>query len=756
MSPRGTLATPTKLRFEERTRDLEVLHAWVDADQIETSLDTLASRGFVFGANGQVFVTGSLPFDLHDETPRRLILCQIGVGRSFVQDEVAGADGKRLPDGYDSIFLARPQEETSGAGYRHEYLLFDASQALPMYLVQYVPGISDGSDRNKRLLEWPGSATAPPSVAVEALYDRYDFFDPVWYVPVSVRDKMVGSHSTGEASMHKLIGIGDAYDAALNESLKPDPILVQRQNEIKAQMRAIDGKLRDVNRNSAEVEERIYKALQDALFQLQDLTQQKMNALLSEEVELRRQLQHIEWIESFLDRQRDEANQVDFLNAWKCHVQLRGDLCRGPIRTAELLQNVQADLDFEGSFRVISRNGPQQDLRLMNKASASRTPGVKRRQSNGDSPGHRRGSGSMTLTGTPSPVQDVSAIMPTATNATPMAPSTSTALTAQPDLDVSRAFIEPLRQQKESLAKETMGGDSSAPGSGGLGRNMEVPPTPPAIRKSKRRPLGRGPSEYLQFSMTAEANRKVKQLGSFPHSDVCFNGSRLVSNQAPPPLPDDKPGTEGEEKAEEPALRLSDAQILFLSLPVPVRSRVELLFATWREDNPSIQGLVHSIPTQQIVIQDGENTKTVEVPEYIQTVLLVKANGRVFGGFASDPWRDDGEFFGTAKCFLFSMDNDVKIPFVGKETLPVSKAMQDFYKERGMPVPKFSVLTSDMHHVQFGVGDLVLANNFREGASELEHSFGIGLNPENGEAESFLAGGPRFVCDAVELWAIRS
>lgn len=50
---------------------------------------------------------------------------------------------------------------------------------------------------------------------MQSLYDRYDFFDPIDYVPVSIRDKMVGSHSTGEASQHKLIGIADAYDAAL-------------------------------------------------------------------------------------------------------------------------------------------------------------------------------------------------------------------------------------------------------------------------------------------------------------------------------------------------------------------------------------------------------------------------------------------------------------------------------------------------------------------------------------------------------------
>ena len=55
----------------------------------------------------------------------------------------------------------------------------------------------------------------------------------------------------------------------LAESLKPDPFLSERQHEIRNQLKAIDAKLRDINKNSSEVEEKIYKALQIALFQLQ-------------------------------------------------------------------------------------------------------------------------------------------------------------------------------------------------------------------------------------------------------------------------------------------------------------------------------------------------------------------------------------------------------------------------------------------------------------------------------------------------------
>lgn len=50
-----------------------------------------------------------------------------------------------------------------------------------------------------------------PSLTVE-------FFCPICFVPVCVHCKMVGSHSTGEASQHKLVGIAEAYTKAFSES----------------------------------------------------------------------------------------------------------------------------------------------------------------------------------------------------------------------------------------------------------------------------------------------------------------------------------------------------------------------------------------------------------------------------------------------------------------------------------------------------------------------------------------------------------
>ena len=49
-----------------------------------------------------------------------------------------------------------------------------------------------------------------------------------------------------------------------------------------------------VKKNSALVEETVYQMLQEALFQLQDETQRKLNMMLGEELELRRRFVFVE------------------------------------------------------------------------------------------------------------------------------------------------------------------------------------------------------------------------------------------------------------------------------------------------------------------------------------------------------------------------------------------------------------------------------------------------------------------------------
>jgi hypothetical protein len=59
-----------------------------------------------------------------------------------------------------------------------------------------------------------GNAAAASLEDPTALYDRHDFFDPVLYQPVSLRDKMTGSHATGARAARHLTGSHAAGAAA--------------------------------------------------------------------------------------------------------------------------------------------------------------------------------------------------------------------------------------------------------------------------------------------------------------------------------------------------------------------------------------------------------------------------------------------------------------------------------------------------------------------------------------------------------------
>jgi len=116
----------------------------------------------------------------------------------------------------------------------------------------------------------------------------------------------------------------------------------------------IDGKLQAVQANSAVVEEALYARLQDALFQLQEETQRKMNLLLSEELELRRQLQQIEWTEGFVHTMQETLPPMSFVSAWERHAALRSQLysqLSGGL-SARVLEEVQPDMRLVGSIEV--------------------------------------------------------------------------------------------------------------------------------------------------------------------------------------------------------------------------------------------------------------------------------------------------------------------------------------------------------------------------------------------------------------------
>ena len=815
-------------RFEKvvKERNIKtVLPAWYNTKHLgdSNSLERLNKRGFTFPANGKgmVFTTGNLNtsalskearFSLLNESPQtnasedalagtthRFLLCQIAVGRAFVVDDPSelGNEGQLIPEGFDSLYLALSQGQTEdGANYKHDYCVTDPAQVLPMYVVQFIinPKRSRMSEDQRfshdahelaySLEDQENSFTSstldgPMTPNIQKLYDRYDFFDPILYSPVSVRDKMVGSHSSGELAQHKLIGIDEAYEAAISESTKSDPLLNSRIVEIRKQLALIDEKLQDVNENAAKVEEQIYQTLQEALFSLQDATQAKMSALLTEEVELRRQLQQAEWIEGYLDDQRETSSKVDFLVGWKCHVQLRGDLCRVPLRTPSVLNAISADLELAGGLELRSRSdvihrGEKQE-RLKEGFSYPDEEDFTLPETT--PPKDIRGSREANT----QPVLQVEEKQPP--QAIPEPASQRATSIPQAVWDTA---AQQLKQQMDSGVPPLSTAPKASP-SPTAAEQRAPSSTPVTLQPSLQGVLDRTPKTLVQYSLHAEAIRRMRQLDltgkdAFSVAEKAFTGSNLLDQPSLADLKDllkefgDDSDSEEEERPRNrrrrplkkkkriPVKVFCDAHALFMCLPLSSSvdfPATKLLFASSDTDTPNtIKALITSLPFDEIEYEDDDgNTATEKVMEEIPTVVLIKANGRVFGGYANEPWRSDGTTFGNSKCFLFSISLDIKIPFHGRNTLaPTVKPENNDDEEESVmsqqKLPTYATLKSDEKSFQFGVYDLVISNDFKTCSSNLEYTFGCGLQREGSDAKTLLAGSESFQIEEIELWGV--
>ena len=159
--------------------------------------------------------------------------------------------------------------------------------------------------------------------------------------------------------MHKLLPIGEAYSAALDESKKVDEDLNTRKQAILEQVKMIDSRIAEVKSNASTVEESIYQLLQEALVQLQEESQKKILMLTAEEMELRRQLRKVQQEEDFMQKEQEQLKPLPFLSSWVQHQKLRNEQFHAvPFSTADV--RVKADIQLVGRVQVVLSGGADQ------------------------------------------------------------------------------------------------------------------------------------------------------------------------------------------------------------------------------------------------------------------------------------------------------------------------------------------------------------------------------------------------------------
>ena len=131
-----------------------------------------------------------------------------------------------------------------------------------------------------------------------------EFYCQTCEIPVCVHCKMVGSHSSGEMGSHKLIGIGSAWQQAVDVANVPDKILDSRKQVYRNIYIFFQRSLKPLTRTLLEQDKHVRKIAKNALDQIAREAQQKRDHIKAAELELHRQQQEIYWSEHFLDLQK--------------------------------------------------------------------------------------------------------------------------------------------------------------------------------------------------------------------------------------------------------------------------------------------------------------------------------------------------------------------------------------------------------------------------------------------------------------------
>lgn len=360
------------VQFDRRCKDILTLNSWVDSSNLigKNSEDNIFKEGFTFSSEGGMkFSVGQIQYSStkDDDSIKKILLCRIGVGRAYAVTE-ENLETTELPDGYDSFYIMKDGENIDKKDdenkYYHEYYITESSQVLPQYLVYYkYDPVIEKKSREKPICDNCEVAEAKVYCASDSanlckecdmalhkskLASRHirtpigkggdiygfcsqhkdkmiEFFCSQCHIPVCVYCKMVGHHSSGEAAKHKLVSVAEAYQTVCQESSIPDSILESRRTEILNQLSVIKSRSKEVEKLNSQLENQIQEIAKRALNELKKITDSKLNVLLGDALELRRQLAEIKNAENFLEYQQ-EGDATHFLFSWSRHQKMLDEL----------------------------------------------------------------------------------------------------------------------------------------------------------------------------------------------------------------------------------------------------------------------------------------------------------------------------------------------------------------------------------------------------------------------------------------------
>ena len=192
--------------------------------------------------------------------------------------------------------------------------------------------------------------------------------------------------------------VEEAYRQALNDYQSEDRLIEGKKQWLEGQLDVIEAKVRQVNLNYAEVLQQIEEAAATAKEELERLTYEKLEALLSAEIEIRREKEHLAWMDSVLQKTAHvcsakiekalasrasegetsgeskamgssttsavansravNASQLSFLESWKYATQLRNNSVRvKPTEHIDAIREVTPNIRIKTNFELYHSSG---------------------------------------------------------------------------------------------------------------------------------------------------------------------------------------------------------------------------------------------------------------------------------------------------------------------------------------------------------------------------------------------------------------
>jgi hypothetical protein len=171
---------------------------------------------------------------------------------------------------------------------------------------------------------------------------------------------MVGHHSQGEASKHKLIRVMEAFETVLKDSVKRDSFSQDFLSRVEKQDRMLENRFVELDKMQMGLEEELTRKFEAALTSLKSAVTYKKSILLADKLELCRMKSEIEDLEKFLKYQQTSADLYPLLFTWSTHQTLRQEMKE--FNTVKEKIDVFADLKVEGNLNIKQDPSKRNDI----------------------------------------------------------------------------------------------------------------------------------------------------------------------------------------------------------------------------------------------------------------------------------------------------------------------------------------------------------------------------------------------------------